>query len=373
MNIEQLSPQQLAREAARHRRVLRWVRANLFGSPVSALVTLAFGALLLQWLWGLFQWAVLNAIWEVPGSNETADSSLCRAAIGVGACWAVVREKFRFILFGSYPYSEQWRPALTTAIFIALYLISAQRRMWRTELIGIWVAALALIVWLMGGNFGLLPVSSDAWGGLPVTLILATFGLALAFPLAVLVALGRRSKLPAVRALCWAYVELVRGVPLVTVLFMASVMFPLLLPEGVDFNKFLRAQVAFILFAGAYLSEVIRGGLQFVDKGQYEAANSIGLTYVQMMGSVVLPQALRVSIPSLVNTFIGFFKDTSLVLVIGIFDLLTAGQNVLINPSWQGFGTEVYIFIGLIYFCFCCTSSRYAGRIERRQSLTHSR
>ncbi|MFT3819389.1 MAG: amino acid ABC transporter permease [Rubrivivax sp.] len=345
-----------------------WLRANLFSSPLSTATTLVMAALIVWWAIGFAGWAVVHAVWTVPGTNETADSTACREAIGLGACWAVVHEKFRFIMFGTYPFNEQWRPAVTIGVFLLLYVLTAQRRLWNWRLAVVWVVALALIVWLMGGGLGLRRVSTDAWGGLPVTLILATFGLAIAFPLAVLVALGRRSDLPAIRALCAVYVELVRGVPLITVLFMASVMFPLLLPQGMDFNKFLRAQVAFILFAGAYLSEVIRGGLQAVDRGQYEAADAIGLSYAQKMGSVILPQALRISIPSLVNVFIGFFKDTSLVLIIGIFDLLTAAQNVVINPIWQGFGTEVYLFIGLIYFCFCFTISRYAGGIERRHS-----
>jgi general L-amino acid transport system permease protein len=355
------------------RRTVVWARVNLFSSVASGLSTLVMCALLGWLLMRFFDWAIVHAVWTVPGSNESADSSACRAVSGLGACWAVVHEKFRFIFFGGYPYTQQWRPAATILIFIGLYAASAQRRLWNWRIALIWAVALTLILWLMGGGAGLTRVGSDAWGGLPVTLILATFGLALAFPLAVLVALGRRSSLPAARALCTAYVELVRGVPLVTVLFMASVMFPLLLPQGVSIDKFVRAQAAFVLFAGAYLSEVIRGGLQSVDRGQYEAADSIGLSYLQKIVYVILPQALRVSIPPLANTFLGFFKDTSLVLIIGIFDLLSAGQNVLVDPKWQGFGTEIYLFIGFLYFCFCFAISRYAARVERQQSTAHVR
>ena len=206
--------------------------------------------------------------------------------------------------------------------------VSAWRRFWRKELLLVWVATLVVIGVLMwGGIAGLEFVPQDQWGGLPLTLILATFGLAFAFPLSVVVALGRRStKLPAVKALCVLYVELIRGVPLITLLFMASVMFPLFLPEGVNIDKLLRAQVAIILFAGAYLAEVVRGGLQALPKGQYEAADALGLSYWKKTGFIVLPQALRLVIPPLVNTFIGFFKDTSLVLIIGLFDLLAAGK-----------------------------------------------
>jgi len=212
---------------------------------------------------------------------------------------------------------------------------------------------------------GMTFVPQDEWGGLPLTLILATFALAFAFPLAVLVALGRRStKLPAVEMLCVVYVELIRGVPLISVLFMASVMFPLFMPEGVNIDKLLRAQIAVILFSGAYLAEVVRGGLQALPKGQAEAADALGLSYWKKTGFITLPQALRLVIPPLVNTFIGFFKDTSLVLIIGIFDLLTAAKTAIVEPAWQSFSLEVYIVVGLIYFAFCFAMSRYSQRLE---------
>jgi general L-amino acid transport system permease protein len=292
-------------------------------------------------------------------------SQACRALRGTGACWAVVTEKHRFILFGTYPFDQQWRPALAIVIFVALYVVSAMRRFWRRELALIWLAALTVIGVLMwGGVPGLPYVPQERWGGLAVTLILATFGLAFGFPLGVVVALGRRSDLPAIKAVCVIYVELIRGVPLVSLLFMASVMFPLFLPEGINIDKLLRAQVAIILFAGAYLAEVVRGGLQALPKGQYEGADSLGLSYWQKTGLIVLPQALRLVIPPLVNTFIGMFKDTSLVLIIGIFDLLTAGKTAVIEPAWQGFGLEVYVIVGLIYFMFCFAMSRYSQKLE---------
>jgi len=203
-----------------------------------------------------------------------------------------------------------------------------------------------------------------------VSLILATFGLALGFPLGVLVALGRRSDLPAIKMLCTVYVELIRGVPLVSLLFMASVMLPLFLPEGINIDKLLRAQIAIILFAGAYLAEVVRGGLQALPRGQYEAADALGLRYWHKTGLIIVPQALRLVIPPLVNTFIGFFKDTSLVLIIGIFDLLTAGKIAIVEPAWQGFGLEVFIFVGAIYFLFCFAMSRYSQRLERHLGRT---
>src|SRR6266516_3511403 len=343
------------------RRVIRWLRANLFASVTSSMISLLLIALLGKALVSLVQWGYWNAIWSVPGDQTGA----CRSIRGLGACWAVIPEKYRFILFGTYPFSEQWRPALVCLTFIALFYVSSRRSWWRTELVAVWAAALALIGVLMwGGIFGLTYVSQDRWGGLPVTLILATFGLAFGFPLGIVVALGRRSKLPAIRSLCVLYVELIRGVPLVSLLFMASVMFPLFLPEGINIDKLLRAQIAIILFAGAHLAEVVRGGLQALPKGQYEAADSLGLSYWQKTGLVILPQALRLVIPPLVNTFIGFFKDTSLVLIIGIFDLLTAGKTAVVEPAWQGFSLEVYIVVGIIYFVFCFAMSRYSQRLE---------
>jgi general L-amino acid transport system permease protein len=338
-----------------------WLRRNLFSSWLSTAVTLALAYLLIRWAVGFVEWGIVNAIWVVPNNQTQA----CRDLAGAGACWAVITEKHRFILFGTYPFEQHWRPALVCVLFVGLYVISAMRRFWRWELALIWVATLTVIGVLMwGGVFGLPYVPQERWGGLPITLILATFGLAFAFPLAILVALGRRSKLPAIKVLCILYVELIRGVPLISLLFMASVMFPLFLPEGMNIDKLLRAQIAIILFAGAYLAEVVRGGLQALPRGQYEAADALGLSYWQKTGFIILPQALRLVIPPLVNTFIGFFKDTSLVLIIGIFDLLTAGKTAIIEPAWQGFGVEVYITIGAIYFVFCFAMSKYSQGLE---------
>src|SRR6266700_5453765 len=341
--------------------VIRWLRANLFSSIPSTVISLLLILLLAKACVSFVQWGFWNAIWSVPGN----DTNACRAIRGLGACWAVIPEKVRFILFGTYPFNQQWRPALATLVFIALFFLSSRRSFWRKELVLVWAAALVVIGLLMwGGMPGLSFVSQDRWGGLPVTLILATFGLAFGFPLGILVALGRRSKLPAIRSLSVLYVELIRGVPLVSLLFMASVMFPLFMPAGFNIDKLLRAQIAIILFAGAYLAEVIRGGLQAVPRGQYEAADALGLSYWRKNRLIILPQAIRHVIPPLVNTFIAFFKDTSLVLIIGIFDLLTAGKTAVVEPGWQGFSLEVYIVVGIIYFVFCFAMSRYSQRLE---------
>jgi general L-amino acid transport system permease protein len=345
---------------------LGWARVNLFNSIPSSVVTVVLGLLILKWGMEFFDWGVLNAIWTVPQTAAGPDPSMCRDMKGVGACWAVVGEKYRFILFGRFPYDDQWRPAIVIVLFIGLYIISAMRTFWRPSLILVWVGTLTVIGVLMwGGVLGMTFVPQDSWGGLPITLILSTFGLAFAFPLSLLVALGRRStQLPAVKALCVLYVELIRGVPL----FMASVMFPLFMPAGVNPDKLLRAQVAIILFAAAYLAEVVRGGLQALPKGQYEAADALGLSYWKKTAFIILPQALRLVIPPLVNTFIGFFKDTSLVLVIGIFDLLTAGKVAIAEPIWQAYSTEVYLTLAAIYFVFCYVMARYSRGLERELS-----
>ena len=207
-------------------------------------------------------------------------------------------------------------------------------------------------------------VETGLWGGIPVTIILATYGLLFAFPYGILLALGRRSNLPLIKGLCVGFIELIRGVPLISLLIMASVMLPLFLPTGVTFDKFLRAQVAVILFAGAYIAEIIRGGLQSLPKGQFEAADAMGLNYVQKTALIILPQALRVVIPPLINTFIGFFKDTSLVLIIGIFDFLNTANQALVDPAWAGYPGEVYLFAAFVYFVFCYSMSRYSKYLE---------
>jgi general L-amino acid transport system permease protein len=336
---------------------LSWLRANLFNSVSSTVFTLAAAWLLAVTIPRLVRWAVIDAVWHA-GSG--------RACRGDGACWAFIAEKLRFILFGRFPYAEQWRPLVVVLIFLGLILASCDRRLWDRRLPLLWLAGLVLVGVLMwGGILGMSYVETDLWNGLPLTLILAVVGMALAFPLAILLALGRRSQLPAVRAMCVAYIELIRGVPLITVLFMASVMLPLFLPTGMTIDKLLRAQVAFILFAAAYLAEVVRGGLQAISKGQIEAADALGLSYWQCTRLIVLPQALSLVIPPLVNTFIGTFKDTSLVIVIGLFDLLGTANAALTDANWRGFYAEAYVFVAAIYFTFCFFMSRYSQMLER--------
>uniref|UniRef100_UPI00384DD8BC amino acid ABC transporter permease n=1 Tax=Indioceanicola profundi TaxID=2220096 RepID=UPI00384DD8BC len=346
--------------------VLGWLRANLFNTWYNTLLTALIIWLLAQVIPGLVSWLFTSAVWTAE------DAGVCRAA--EGACWAFVAEKWRFILFGTYPYEQHWRPTVAMLVVIVMLLASADRRFWGKPLILIWGAGLGIAALLMfGGVFGLDYVDTNRWGGLPLTLTLSVVGLALAFPLGVLLALGRTSNLPVVKALSVVYIEAIRGVPLISILFMASVMFPLFLPQGMTIDKVLRAQIGLILFAAAYLAEVVRGGLQAIPKGQYEAAEALGLSYWQRTRLIILPQAMALVIPPLVNTFIGFFKDTSLVIIIGLLDLLSTAKAALTDPAWRGFYKEAYLFIGLIYFAFCYALSRYSMYLEREFNKSRKR
>jgi general L-amino acid transport system permease protein len=314
----------------------------------------------------MISWVFIDAVWS------GGDPALCRAA--EGACWAFITEKHRFILFGLYPFDEHWRPLLAMALFVATLVVSCNPLFWRPWLAVLWsvvVPVCGLLMW--GGVFGLTFVENARWGGLPLTLILASVGIVCSFPIAILLALGRRSDLPGIRAVCVGFIEFVRGVPLISVLFMASVMFPLFLPEGMTIDKLLRAQVGIIIFTAAYLAEAIRGGLQAIPRGQYEAADALGLTYWKKTFFIILPQALKISIPPIVNQFISMFKDTSLVIIIGLFDLLTTAKTALTDPPWRAFYVESYLFAALIYWMFSFFMSRYSQYLERRLETGHKR
>ncbi len=334
-----------------------WI-GRLFGSPLNAVLTL-----LVAWaVWSaaapLFQWAVLDAvIWPL---NPAA----CRDT--TGACWSFVAAKSGQILFGIYPIEERWRPAVVCVGLLGLLAWSLRPSAWRPVLAGVWAGALLITFLLMfGGVAGLSFVATTMWGGLPVTLILTVTAVGGAFPLGVLLALGRRSDLPAIRTLSTLFVECVRALPLLSILFIASIMLPLLLPAWLLPDKFFRAMIALLLFAAAYLAEVIRGGLQAVPPGQVEAAQALGLGFWRTQGRVVLPQALSIVLPSLTNTIIVMIKNTSLVLVVGLFDLISSGKAALADPEWSAPALETYIFIAAIYFGLCFGFGRFAHSLER--------
>ncbi len=337
---------------------LGWVRANLFGDWATGLMTLVVGAALLYLVPQLLGWAFWRAAWQ-------ANFEACRVP-GVGACWGVVAEKFRFILFGRYPFEDQWRPLVATLLLLALLVASCMRAFWKPWLVLLWAAVMAVFFTLMYGNaLGLAKVETDRWGGLPLTILLASISMTLAFPIAMVVALGRRSNLPAIRTFCTIYVELIRGVPLISVLFMASFMFPLFMPQGFSIDVLIRVLVGLTLFAAAYMAEVIRGGLQAIPKGQLEAAATLGLSYWQTQRKIVLPQALAMVVPAIMNNFIGLFKDTSLVTIVSLYEL-TGALSLALNSdaNWRPFKIEGYLFIALIYFVFCFSMSRYSIWVE---------
>lgn len=347
--------------AARSGIGVRWLKQNLFAGPASTVTTLVLLGLALWYLPAMFRWGVINAVW---GGDEAA----CQAARGVGACWGVVTEKHRLIVLGRYPYAEQWRPVLATLLLFGLLIGSSLRACWRWWLLPAWGFGLAAFFVLMGGGwFGLAKVGTDQWGGLPLTVMLSTLSIALAFPLSVLVALGRRSHLPAIRSLCILYIELIRGVPLISVLFMASFMFPLLMPAGTTPDVLLRVLVGITLFAAAYMAEIVRAGLQSVPAGQAEAAASVGLGWWQTQRLVVLPQALATVVPSIVNNFISILKDTSLITIVSLYEL-TGSLGLALNgdPVWRPFKIEGYLFITAIYFVICFAMSRYSLWVEAR-------
>jgi general L-amino acid transport system permease protein len=345
---------------------IAWIRDRLFSSPLNAVLTVLAVVLLVFSLPPFVEWALIKANFTAATSQE------CRA--GGGACWAFIGVKYRLMLFGLYPYDEQWRPLIAAIILVAMIVMSCMPRFWNVKLAIIWPAGLVAVAVLMwGGIFGLRYVEDTLWGGLPLTLILSTFGIAIAFPFGVMLALGRRSRMPAIKTLCVLYIELIRGVPLISMLFMSSVMLPLFLPEGFSIDKLLRAQIAIILFAAAYLAEVVRGGLQAIPKGQYEGADSLGLSYGQKMSFIILPQALKIVIPPLVSLFIAVFKDTSLVVIIGIYDLMQSTKVSLTDPAWRGFSIEAYIFVSAIYFVFCFSMSKYSQSLEKRLATGHKR
>jgi len=336
--------------------VIAFVKRSV-ATPVDAVLTGIATLVLAAAAIPLARWALIDAVWT--GSAED-----CRA--GGGACWTFVGHKLGFIIFGLYPPAERWRAGVALTMLIALIVATAMPRFWRRWILAAWAVGLAVAFWLMHGRLGLTRVPTRLWGGLPITLMLTTIGLSLGFPLAVLLALGRRSTLPVPRVLATGFVEVVRGVPLIAVLYVAALVVPLALPRGVEIDKLFLAQCAVAVFASAYLAEAVRSGLQIIPRGQYDAARALGLSSARMYRLVILPQALRVVVPSFVSIAVGFFQDTSLVVIIALFDLLNTARFAAQDPQWLGFHTEAYVFVGLIYFVGSTVVSQYGLWLERR-------
>ncbi len=343
--------------------VIGWLKTNLFSTWYNSLLTVIIVAAMAWLIPPMVRWAFIDSVW-----NSSAEA--CRDIDG--ACWSVIPQNIKFIFLGFYPSGQEWRPVLAMALLLGLVIYSKNRAHWKKSLAWMWLANLIVMGTLMyGGVFGMPVVETSQWSGLPLTLLLSFFGMVVAYPLGVLLALGRRSKLPAIKTLCVVYIEMIRGVPLISLLFMSSIMFPLFLPEGVTIDKVLRALIAIILFTAAYIAEVVRGGLQAMPRGQYEAADSLGLNYNQTMRLVILPQALKIVIPPTVGILLSAFKDTSLVVIIALYDVLKTTMVTLSNPAWTGYSTEAYIFLAVLYFAFCYAMSSYSRKLEKDLHTGH--
>lgn len=349
--------------------ITAWLRANLFGGWASSLVTLICVYLMIQILPPLIDWSIINAVWQ--GQSGEA----CRGQNG--ACWAFINAKAGQIFYGQYPFDDRWRVNLAYGLAIIGIICVFVPRIPHKLLSALYLFGIFPVIavcLLSGGVFGLKYIETSLWGGLLVTLVVAATGMVISLPLGIVLALGRRSNMPVVRWLSIAFIEFWRGVPLVTVLFIASVLLPLFLEAGVTIDKLLRALIGVGLFASAYMAEVVRGGLQAIGPGQSEAARILGLGYWRTMGLVVLPQALTHVIPGIVNTFVGLFKDTTLVLIIGLFDLLGIVQSSFADPNWAAPQTALtgYMFTALIFWIFCYAMSLYARFMERRHKTVNN-
>lgn len=348
---------------------LGWLRANLLSTPFNIALTIAI-ALLLAWaIPELAKFLLIDAVWSGADRDACLESVQHRE---IGACWPFVWERLPYFIYGSYPIPQRWRVDiffLMLAVGIVWLLwLNAPRRDLGTIYFFIVLPITSFILLTGWSAIGLEPVDTVLWGGVLVTIVVASVGIVFSLPLGVLLALGRRSRMPAVRSLSVIFIEFVRGVPLVTVLFMAGVMLPLFVPEQLSPDKLVRALVGIAIFASAYMAEVVRAGLQAIPKGQYEGAMAVGLGYAQMMRLIILPQAMKVTIPNIVNTYIGLFKDTTLVFIVGIFDLLRTIEVARIDPKWATpvTSTTGYAVAAIFYLVFCYGMSRYARAMEAR-------
>ena len=344
-----------------------WIWKNFFGSITNTVLTLLSIFLIWQIVPGALDFLVFDSVVNAGSRAE------CRE-IAEGACWAVIVERFEQSIFAFYPEDERWRVILAfILLFPTVGILLFDGFPARAKLMKFTIAYPFIAGWLIVGGFGLEPVSTDKFGGVMLTLIIGVTGITLSLPIGILLALGRISKLPAMRIVCVAFIEFIRGVPLITLLFVASTMLNYFLPPGVQFDLLLRVLIMVTLFASAYMAEVIRGGLQAIPKGQYEAADAMGLKYWQSMRLIILPQALKISIPGIVNTFIGLYKDTTLVIIIGLLDVLGIMKTALADPKWNGLPEEVYIYTAIFFFVSCFAMSRYSLYLEKKLHTGHKR
>ena len=352
-----------------------WLRKNVFSSVANFALTVLAVALLAWVVPPVLDFTIFSATWS--GSDREACLATAERPV-VGACWPFIRERLNYFIYGFYPVSERWRVdvffALLTVGIVWLLAPRAGGRLWGALYFFVALPLLSYIL-LLGGMFGLSYVSTTQWGGMLVTVVVSAIGIVFSLPIGIVLALGRRSRMPLVKLFSVIFIEFVRGMPLVTVLFMASVMLPLFVPDQWSPDKLLRALIGVAMFASAYMAEVVRAGLQAVPRGQYEGAQALGLNYRQMMALVILPQALRATIPNIVNSYIALFKDTTLVFIVGIFDFLRTIETARVDPKWATpvTSTTGYIFAAIVYFVFCYLMSRYAYDMERRLATDYRR
>ena len=353
-HLEQLAPPKATSGT------IGWVRENLFASPLNAVLTITSLYFLYLVVPPFVQWAFVDAVWFGNSNKDCAGYE--------GACWAVVTARFGQFVYGFYPESERWRPNLVLILFVINLLpVLWDRVPGRTFSAVFLVSGFPLVaLFFIHGGIGLEVVPTPKWGGFMLNLIMAAVAIIYSLPLGILLALGRRSEFPIISRFCVLFIEFWRGVPLITVLVMASFMLPFFMPDGFNFNELLRALIGLTLFSSAYMAEVVRGGLQAMPRGQTEAARAMGLTYWQSIRLIILPQALKITIPAIVNTFIGLFKDTSLVIVIGLFDLLQVAKSSVTDTNWLGLEHETYIFVAIVFFVSCFAMSRYSLYLERK-------
>ncbi len=342
--------------------VLKWIRTNLFRNTFDSIVTVSVVLFLVWVVPAVLSWLFFDAV------GFTGNEALCRTTDG--ACWPFMREKARLILFGTYPYEQQWRAALACLVVIGLVATLIFKRMKVKWMILLWASSAAVFVALMLGNFfGLPAVQTVKWNGLPVFLLLSVFSLAAAFPFGILLALARhQNDYQLLKRLAAGYIELIRGIPLLMVLFMGLFVLPMVMPRGFFLEPLFAILIALMLFHAAYFAEDIRGGLQTLDSGQAEAADSLGLSYWPKVLLIVLPQALKQSLPAIFNTLIGGYKDTSLVIIVGIHDIISTAKMAYSDPAWQRYGLEAYFFVGVWYFCSCWCLSAYGRHLEKERA-----
>ena len=364
--------------------VVGWVRLNLLSSPLNIVMTA--GAIWFLWVTipSLIDWLFVNAIWDAenridcwkqmtfPGDPDYLSKELPRGWVQPGGCWAFIENRLSLFIYGFYPDPERWRVNLSF-LLLALAVVSILWNKMPARKYFLWYAAVFPFVagWLLVGGFGLSPVETDQFGGIMLTLIIGTTGISFSLPLGILLALGRRTKMPVLRILCVLFIEFIRGVPLIALLFVASTMLNYFMPPGTVFDLLMRVLIMVTLFSAAYKAEIVRGGLQGIPKGQYEAAESLGLNYWKANRLIILPQALKISIPAIVNSFIGLFKDTTLVLIIGMLDPLGIGKAALADAEWAGLAREVYLFIAIFFFICCFSMSRYSLYLEKKLNTGH--